>query len=298
LRRDRLHAYIPVFLSRSIGAPASKEPEFSVENVKPWPVDFPRVYAHTSVGMVLRHEAHGAGKCGDIHAARILVGDVIKVDRIRALAGLYPGAIVVPIRALEESGKNAIPWAYAEVFAAIGAFEVDTEIVQTNVTSHTGRDGISRLLIRARFGGRVREEGTYIVVDDIVTQGGTVSELRHHIENHGGRVAAISSLAFSRYSNVVGIRLETIGRLESKFGRYKLEEFLKENDISGTIEALTESEARELLLFSTLERIRDRIVEAGGGRIPAGRHSLFQRALRTKIASSISSSGVLRPGSF
>ena len=49
-------------------------------------------------------------------------------------------------------------------------------MVQTNRTYRTGSDSIHRLLSRAEFDGIVQPGLTYVIVDDVVTQGGTALE--------------------------------------------------------------------------------------------------------------------------
>jgi hypothetical protein len=79
-----------------------------------------------------------------------------------------------------------------------------------------------------------------------------VHELRYYIENSGGEIVGICSLAFSWGSNMITLKDNTITSLLESFGREQLEATLQQLNIAGTVEALTESEGRYLLSFSSL----------------------------------------------
>ena len=63
-------------------------------------------------------------------------------------------------------------------------------------------------------------------------------------------------------SNVIAIKDSTVQKVVDKFGRQPIEELLYEYDISGTIEALTESEAAALIRFKSIDSLRARLNEA------------------------------------
>ncbi|MFQ5570369.1 MAG: phosphoribosyltransferase [Rhodothermales bacterium] len=121
------------------------------------------------------------------------------------------------------------------------------------------------MLSRARFAGPVRNT-EYIIVDDVVTQGGTVSALRRYVEARGGRVVAVSSLGVSSspqvgYGGHVAIRPETLTALYEKFGQQQLNTLLAEEGIATRAGQLTNSEGRYLLSFAGLDSLRNRIAE-------------------------------------
>ena len=72
---------------------------------------------------------------------------------------------------------------------------------------------------------------------------------------------AAASLAFSRGNNIIPIQEQTVNELAGRFGRERLEECLIDNNISGTLEALTEGEGRAICRFKSFESLRDRIAE-------------------------------------
>ena len=100
-----------------------------------------------------------------------------------------------------------------------------------------------------------------MLLDDVITQGGQIAELRHYIENRGGRVVAVTSLACARFSSILAVRPRMVWKLKGKYGQRPLERFLKENRIAGSIHALTQSEARYIGLYRSLERLWARVTE-------------------------------------
>ncbi|MEI7671229.1 MAG: JAB domain-containing protein, partial [Deltaproteobacteria bacterium] len=242
-------------------AHGSDRPFYMRSSVKPWPSDFPKSFSHTTVGKVTQHPDHEAAKAGDFDAARRLVADVVKPERIADLADRFPDAIIVPVVEQETKGINRIPKALAELYQACG-LRMDDQMYQIGKAKRSGLDAAQRLLARKEFSGDVAKGEKYILVDDVLTQGGTIHELRHHIVNNGGEVVGVISLAFSAGSNIIAIKTETVNDLSGRFGREKLERILDEYNISGTIEALTESEGRAILRFKSLDTLRNRLTEA------------------------------------
>src|SRR5690554_3061446 len=131
-------------------------------------------------------------------------------------------------------------------------------MVQINDVGRTKKNAIERLIYRPKYNGHVERGKNYILVDDVVTQGGTLNELKKYIEGQGGKVVACSTLGFTKYSAVLQITDENIKRLERKFGRDEIEKYLKEFGIGERIEDITNGEARHLLRFKNVDRIRDR----------------------------------------
>ncbi|MBP5788484.1 MAG: hypothetical protein J6Y19_11805, partial [Kiritimatiellae bacterium] len=229
---------------------------------RPWPADFPNVVVHTTRQAVERRHAtdFARAKAGDVEAAARIVRSVVKPGRVKEIAARHPGAIVVPVHAVEAAGNNKLPAVYAELFEEAG-LSVCGDIVQTVHAHHTGADAFDRLLRRAEFDGPVETGREYILVDDHVTQGGTLNELRHYIEERGGKVVEITTLTASKGSTIMPIKQATIDALRAKFGP-ELEHGLAQASIAATPEALTESEGRYLLKLSP-DTFRNRIASAG-----------------------------------
>jgi hypothetical protein len=234
-------------------------------SVLPWPEDFPNAIIHTTLAKLTEHPDHPLAKAGDAEAALRIVDDLIKPERVAELGAAYPDARLLPVHAVEEGGRNKLPRVFAQVISDMTGLPVEGRIGQTNVSAHTAKGAFGRLLSRANFTGEVKPGQKYVIVDDAITQGGTISELRHYIENNGGKVVAVTGLAAGKWSTVIGIKPKTIEAVERKFGRDQTEELLRQYDIAGKLEALTESEGRHILSYAKLDTLRDRIITEGDG---------------------------------
>lgn len=235
---------------------------YSATSVRPWRADFPKLFAHTTIAAMKRHPDYQAAKNGDVQAAERFVAAMVKPERVRELVRRYPDAIVVPVAEIEGSGhKNAIPEALAVYIAKEGNLRFSQDIVQISAVRRTNLNAAQRLINRKEFAGEVQQGATYIMVDDVATQGGTFHELRHYLANNGADAVAAASLAFSRGNNIIPIQEQTVNELAGRFGRERLEECLIDNNISGTLEALTEGEGRAICRFKSFESLRDRIAE-------------------------------------
>lgn len=228
----------------------------------PWPAGFPVVVIHTTVALRDAHPNYGAAKSGDHTAAVELVSALLAPGAVRdtenQLAGSKP--VIVPVRAVETTGINLIPDAMAHDLAQRLGLRVTTEIVQTNTVGHTRAGGFHRLAFQPIFAGPVSRGSHYLLVDDHVGLGGTLANLRSHIESQGGQVVAATTLTASRRSEVLALRLETLQALREKHGE-PLEQYWRESFGFG-LDALTEAEAGYLLRTPSFDAVRDRMAEA------------------------------------
>lgn len=168
--------------------------------------------------------------------------------------------ILVSAHALERDGVNAIPEALADELGRLLDLPVDSSIVQTNVVSHTGADGFSRLTRQAAFAGEIVPEFDYLMVDDFVGQGGTLANLRGFIESQGGKVIAATTLTGKPFSAILPPTQEQLHLLRSKHGA-ELEIWWQAR-FGHTFDCLTQSEARYLERTSDADTIRNRITAA------------------------------------
>ena len=251
-------------------ANAQRDMRFSVHA---WEPDFPQVLTVTNPDTLINRNAelHKAAKAGSIQAALRLVDAVVgpatvgakgkpspKFEKIRALCAAHPTARVVPVIALEATGHNMLPYAYARRFAEIGGIKFDDRIRQTVKANHTGANAVERMAARAEFSGPIKAGAEYIILDDVVTQGGTLNELRKYIQSKGGKVVAATTLTSARFSATLRISETKIQQLHAKFG--EIDELLQEAGIANGTAELTESEARELLKCSP-DTLRSRLAE-------------------------------------
>ena len=249
--------------AREMLAGSDPDVRMSRASVAPWPVGFPKAFSHTTVSKVTGHPDYDAAKAGNLDAARRLVADLVKPERLKELAERFPGAVVVPVEEVEAKGVNRIPYALAEAIAGHGLSMLGAPIYQTSTFKRKDLDAVARLKARKVFEGEVAAGRKYVLVDDILTQGGTVHELRTHIVNNGGEVVAVSSLAFSAGSNIIAIQQDTIDSIVSRFGRERTEQLLRDHNVTGTLEALTESEGRAIARFKSFDAFRTRLADEG-----------------------------------
>lgn len=202
------------------------------------------------------HASYTAAKSGDPAAAVQLVLDLAEPLALQARAAIPSNAIFVAPHAREAPGDNAIPQVLARALArAVGA-EADREIVQQTRVFHTGADPMERLNNRARFDGTVRTGANYVLVDDVMTMGGTLAELAHYIQSGGGAVAGLVVLVNAARSGRIKPPTRVTTLLERRHGDVIRDIF----QISP--EALTAEEAQYLIGFRSADEIRNRSAAA------------------------------------
>jgi len=199
-------------------------------------------------------------KAGDKEAAADLIEKVVKPDKIRALVAEHPNAsIVVPVYAEEATGRNQLPRQFANYISALTGIEADDEIIQCVRAFHSGSKADHRLFSQPEFDGPVKRGAEYIIVDDHITQGGTVNALRDHIESHGGKVVAVSALTLSHGSSILSPSKDTIDETRRKWP--DIDRLLQQGGIADRADALTESQLRYINQFSP-DGFRARIAQA------------------------------------
>lgn len=228
-----------------------------------WQKDFPDVVLHARLGDATSHRDYEAAKAGDKDAAYRLVSEILTkdaVDKIRNIIG-HREVLLAAVHAEEASGRNKIPQAMADVLGKVLHQEVATGIVQTKRVGRTGQDGFGRLANQPEFAGNVRSDLPYFILDDTLTQGGTLAGLKGYIESHGGRVIGASALTGKQYSARMAMSPQTLSQLREHFGGTGLENWWKQQYGYG-FDGLTESEANYLLRAGDADKIRDRVLAA------------------------------------
>ncbi len=234
----------------------------------PWPPGFPDVVVqqpHDSPVRLKDQPGYIAAKrMYDIDAAWAVVEALVDPSRLALLRACISNATptLVAVQA-DEGGRNALPEAYAEHIAHALGLPVGRGIVQINRTFPTGADSVHRLMTRAAFDGPVQPGQTYVIVDDVVTQGGTLADLRGYIEANGGKVIAATTLIGSTGSHVMALRPETLAALQASFGTVEAE---YHGAFGHGYEGLTESEARAIGRFGMVDAFRDRVIAPAAAR--------------------------------
>jgi len=230
-------------------------------------IEHPPVTQLSTISKMKSHLDYTAAKSGDVDAAFRLIKDLLcnkeHKRKIYELGQKYAGAILVGVHTVERAGINKIPHALVIAISKITGIEYNFDIVQLNSVGRTGSDAIYRLAHRPKFDGTICAGRKYILVDDVITGGGTFSEMRCYIESKGGKVEHLVVAGASQFSTNIALSEKTRCELESKYDMILLKELLKGCDIyNGKVEYLTESEGRTILGAGSLINLRDRIVKA------------------------------------
>ena len=202
------------------------------------------------------HADYPAAKSGDPASAVRLVIALAEPLANAVKGAIPPNVIFVAPHAREAPGDNAIPQVLARALAGALGAEADRDIVQRTRVFHTGADPMERLNNRARFDGLVRTGTAYVLVDDVMTMGGTLAELAHYIQSGGGAVAGVVVLVNAARSGALTPAARVTALLEKRHGNAIREIF--QIDAS----ALTAEEAQYLIGFRTVDEIRNRSVAA------------------------------------
>lgn len=242
-----------------------------------WDEDFPDTVLHGRLGDATSHKDYVAAKGGDDAAARRLVADVMTRESVNELRQLRAGrkAILAAVHAEEAVSRNAIPQAMADVLGKALDLDVATGIVQAAKVGRTGQDGFGRLTNQPAFEGPVRTDLPYILLDDTLTQGGTLANLKGYIEDHGGKVIGASALTGKKYSAKIALAADTLRKLRDHFEGTDLENWWNEQHGYG-FDRLTESEANYLLRAADADKIRDHVLAARSDGTPSAEPESFR----------------------
>ncbi|HEX3917153.1 MAG TPA: hypothetical protein VHW60_07410 [Caulobacteraceae bacterium] len=184
-------------------------------------------------------------------------------EAIAALSALVgaDGAVLLPITAIEIGGHNAVPDAMAELLADRLKWRLSLgDIVQVNKVGHTKALAFNRIVTPAAFEGPVIRGANYVLVDDHVGLGGTLANLKGHVETNGGIVVAMTTLTESRQARHIALRSDVLGVLKAEHGD-ELENLWRDHFGHG-LEQLTNVEGENLRREHTVDAIRNRLAQA------------------------------------
>lgn len=223
---------------------------------------FPDSVVDTNLGAQSKDPSYDAAKAGDMKAALELVSRVMSSDaedKVRRMIG-DSKPIVVSVHAEEAAGRNKIPLATAIELGDRLGLEVDTKIVQATRAKRTGADGMARIGVQPEFTGDVVRGADYLIVDDTLTQGGTIAQLKTHIEEGGGRVVGVFALSGKQYSAKISLDEQTLSQLRERYG--SIEPWWR-SELGYGFDGLTQSEARFILKSGlSPDQVRDRVAAA------------------------------------
>jgi hypothetical protein len=218
-----------------------------------WEEDFPKGYGHTSIAYLKRCVGYEAAKSGDLNAAEFVVFRCVKRDRLDELREKHPLAILLPVL-----GKNKLPLALA--FKVGLPVWLNVKILHTVTRKHLC--AIQRLVHSPVFIGFIVSGVEYILVDDVITQGGTIAALRKFVMVRGGKVVSVVALAYAIGSRAIAPLKRHIVRLMVKFST-RIIELLQETGIAPSPHALTNPQVKYLLMFSSIRNIVKKLEQHG-----------------------------------
>jgi hypothetical protein len=217
-----------------------------------WGSWFPKGHGHTTIAFLKRCPEYEEAKNGDMNASLFVVSRCVKQNRILALREKYPNAVLLPV-----IGRNRLPLALAQ---AIG-LPIWRHVYMVQTVSRKTLYAIQRLLHKPVFYGFIRKEWQYILVDDVITQGGTITALREFVHARGGRVVAVVALAFSIGSHAIAPDKKHLVLLMVKYG-ILLTVLMRGFGVVENLDALTNSQVKYLLRFSSVDNIRRKMEQA------------------------------------
>lgn len=226
-----------------------------------WGDSFPAVVNHTSSSVARHHPDFLAAKRGDYDAAIRLVDDLVKDDKVIEVATRFPEAHVAYIHRQNGDGINMIPAAFAAKFSAAGMTVEDDIIAVTNV-SHTDASDVARLSRRMRFEGNVTQGASYIILDDFITSGAELRDMRDYISSKGGNVVMITTFGHGSFGRLTDIRIDNDYKNKLKEAGIT-DQDLRKYGIASEIGCLTISEAAKLsrVVNASAKRRTSQIIE-------------------------------------
>lgn len=184
--------------------------------------------------------------------------------REQLLQGIYdecvvddhrPPLVVAPALTLAER-KNALAIAYGTELAFEMGWDYADSIFQVKTISRDLRKTWFRLKNQAQVCGYVEPGRRYVLADDVLTMGGTLTSLRGFIENQGGVVICMTTLAGGNAGGRSRISLapQTLLGLTGAYnGRLR---GLVEREMGFGIDCLTEPEGQFLLARPSYDACR------------------------------------------
>ncbi|MCL1827283.1 MAG: hypothetical protein FWG20_04490, partial [Candidatus Cloacimonetes bacterium] len=196
---------------------------------------------------------------------------------LKDVAIKHPKAIVVYPNKVENETHNWIPLAFAMKIMSnvnnmdgVGAnWEIGTSVEQINTQERTGVEHDIRIKTPCKFTGEVESGRVYVIVDDVYTQGGTINQLKNYIEDNGGTVVYVTTLAVGMGQGDYVPNKQTITelvaslRLYDKIELYKFQKVLEKMGYDKDFTRLTEKQLQQFRTEQTLDYIRERMASYG-----------------------------------
>lgn len=176
----------------------------------PW-AEFPDVTLHTNGATLKAHSGYPAAKAGNLDAALKVAESLIKPDKID-----LDFDVIVPVKQIDTGQYNALPRAAAFILAIKKNRQVLLNTYQTNEVSHTKANAALRILAQPHFAGIIESGLRVLLLDDVVTLGSTLANLRGWLEHCGAHVVGCTSLASGFASTKLVPPTDLLDRLDKR----------------------------------------------------------------------------------
>lgn len=220
----------------------------------PWDKELPDAFVNVpwssfdkKVATLKSHPLYSAAKGQrDVGAALELIDDLADKRCIYGLVDLADERRVIPTLIAPScqigDSNNALAIGYAQWLSHELDWQVEERVFQRKSLARDKESAWKRIVNRCEFYGEIDKKAAYVIVDDVLTTGGTVADLRSFILGKGGRVIGFSAIA-ARNGEWQRIRLgdDTRANLEQQYGR-NLAEFCYKH-LGFSYECLTDGEA-------------------------------------------------------
>jgi hypothetical protein len=230
---------------------------------------FPDVIVQTTVNKLRSLPSYESAKRGNGEAAFEVIRQLIKPDKVP-----FEFDTVVPVAQFDRTYPNALPFAYAIQLAKHFEADLSLDIVQSNVVSHTKADAETRILGQPTFIGKIASARHALIVDDVVTYGSTLANLRGWIEKQGATVVGATTLAAGFGATKLTLPSEVYERLVEKFPIHAVK---LANELGFTAECFTNREARFLCGMKQIEDMDRLIVAAAEMKRQRSRENMLER---------------------
>lgn len=160
-------------------------------------------------------------------------------------------AVLIPIMGEDRTkSKNQLPIALALKLSELGGMQVNMGVYCEKNYKLTGARQMERTLNNLpEWHGEIQKGKEYVIVDDVLTSGVTINSLKDYIEDMGGKVTAVATIASSTYGKSLGVsqeQVEKLRRVDQSECDGKMELFYKSRYSSG-MNGLSHNEANIVL---------------------------------------------------
>jgi hypothetical protein len=162
----------------------------------------------------------------------------------------------------QREGGNAIAEAFAEKLAALLPNAKVARFGEEGA-KHRSAGAAERIMSPEEFAGEVEKGARYLLVDDYLTLGSTMQDLRSRIVDAGGDVVGLATLDRHRFTTRFAPDAATLDQLRAKFPDLE-DDWL---EVTGApFDALTEAEARTLLRFTDEGALKEKVLQIATAR--------------------------------